>query len=127
MSREPGQLASSRLQSLSSSGEKRHSAEQKNAPQQLMLDLRFRDGSRRALPYSYLISIGIEVSTNADSVLVLQFASHSVRIEGRNLGLLYDRMLTHSLGLVQEAERPEFDDTPDSGWFVSRIRLGDVE
>jgi len=61
------------------------------------LDLRFSDGSRKAIPYAYLIEIGY----NADKGVEIRTTTKCISIQGRNLSILYDHLLAYRVRYIQ--------------------------
>ena len=87
--------------------------------QAIMLDVRTLQGVRLALPYSYLNSIFFDASGE----IVLYFGSHNIRIEGRNLAPLYEKMLSHSVRYIRQ-ENPALEkDVPGNETFISVIDI----
>ncbi len=70
----------------------------RHAEDDLMLDVRLKDGSRCALAYGTLLKV---LFSPADR-LRLAFASSTVVIEGRRLLALYDLLRRHRARFVQE-------------------------
>lgn len=83
----------------------------------LMLDLRFRDGKRVAMPYGYLSQAELEPAQR----LVLRFASATVTISGRNLDQIYIAVLSHTAIAIVQAEAT-FDAGGD-GPYVEGISI----
>ncbi len=67
---------------------------------EVMLDLRFRTGDRKALSYSYLVSVEFDRSKG----VTLEFTGHRVEIRGRNLEDVYQRLLFHRAGFIAESD-----------------------
>ena len=87
--------------------------------QVIMLDVRTLEGERLALGYSYLNNIFFDAS----GVMVLSFGSHNIRIEGRNLAPLYEKMLVHAVRFIQQ-ENPKLEKDSSSGdTFISLIQI----
>jgi hypothetical protein len=84
----------------------------------LMLDIRLSTGDRIALPYAYLVSIEYELVSG----LLLQFTSHSVLVQGRNLDRLYDGFLKQLIEWIAE-EDPMYDTLPDEATFINDIKV----
>lgn len=75
--------------------------------QELMIEFRLKDGTYRALAYTYLV----EVSFCPKEGIVMLFVGHQVRIEGRNLLPVFKRLLRHEVNFV--CEKDDFYDTGD--------------
>ncbi len=82
------------------------------------LDLRLADGTRKALPYSYIMEInfapsdGIEITTS----------TKKITITGRDLGRLYDYLTAFRVRYIQSYLGT---DTTETGLFVGNISLED--
>lgn len=61
------------------------------------LDLRLADGSRKALPYSYIMEINFDVDNGIEIIT----STKQVKITGRNLGRLYEYMATYRVRYIQ--------------------------
>ena len=83
-----------------------------------MVDFETVQGDRQALPYSYLVSINY----NPSEGLVLTFASHVVRIRGRNLDDLYLALVRQRAEYIR-AEDAHFDTRPESEPFIEKIDI----
>jgi hypothetical protein len=68
-------------------------------PLPLSLDLRFRNGNRHAFSYAFLF----EVDYDASGTIRLIFGGNLVEIRGRNLAELYEQLLRHGVGYIQES------------------------
>lgn len=94
----------------------------RNRRQVVMLDLRMLTGERLALAYSYLTSIFFDAS----GVIVLSYASHNVRIEGRNLEPLYDGLVSHAVRYIQQENTDLEKDVSEDETFVAEIELSET-
>jgi hypothetical protein len=84
-----------------------------------MLDLRFRDGRREAVPYSYLS----RVTYDPNGAIRLQLPECIVTVSGRRLLPVQKAIATHTALAVSESET-RFDD--DGGTpYVEAIRIED--
>ena len=83
-----------------------------------MLDLRFRDGSRRAFPYSYLSQAAFDPNDG----ITLMYASGAVTITGRNLAGIYQAVTNQTAIAVVEAASG-FDDGDEATAFVETIAV----
>lgn len=82
-----------------------------------MLDYRFRDGRRHALPYSYLAGVAL----TAERAIVCEYPNRTVTITGRNLGPVYAAITRHTA--VAVAEDPTgFDEGGDEP-YVERVDI----
>ena len=87
--------------------------------QVIMLDVRTLKGKRLALPYSYLNRIFFDASGE----IVLTFEACNVIIIGRNLSLLYEKLLSHSVRYIQE-ENPELEiNVSGNDTFIASIEI----
>jgi hypothetical protein len=84
------------------------------------IDLRLRDGSSRALPYSYIVEINF---TPADGIEVVT-TTKKVVIEGRNLQLLYNYLIAYRIKYIQS--NTGHDLTDEKELFVKDIKIDDV-
>jgi hypothetical protein len=84
------------------------------------LDLRFRTGNRHGFSYAFLFDIDYDAS----GVIRLMFGGNRVEVRGRNLLELYERLLLHSIGYIQENPKER---VPDSHPFIETIEIGAVE
>lgn len=85
----------------------------------LCLDLRLRNGSRKAIPYSYLS----EMSYDAEKGIEILTSTKRITITGRNLSTLYDYLITYRLRFVQANIG---NDTQEDGPFVDEIRVEEI-
>ncbi|MCZ2154072.1 MAG: hypothetical protein LC114_09270, partial [Bryobacterales bacterium] len=85
----------------------------------LMLDVRLKDGSRCALAYGTLLKV---LFRPADRLL-LAFASSTVIIEGRKLLSLYDLVRRHRARYVQEGTVAEEDLKAPDAAHIDTIRF----
>lgn len=88
--------------------------------QPFMLDIRTVDKQRLGLSYSHLTKAAFDPS----GVIVLEFSSHIVRIEGRNLQWVYENLLLQNVIYLQE-ENAEIEQQIDGAeTFISNIEIG---
>ena len=84
----------------------------------MMLDLRFKNGCREAIPYGYITRVrhdpgtGITVTTN----------ERTVGITGRLLEPVYNAVITHTALAIIES-KTGFDDPKDDSPFVEAIHV----
>ena len=83
-----------------------------------MIDFVRKNGNKVAASYSYLTSLEME----GNGKITLYFVSHTVVVEGRNLGGLYECLLTHTCGSVVEQDELR-DDSPEEAQFVSKLDI----
>lgn len=88
----------------------------------LMLDLRFRNGDRRAFGYSYLT----DISFDASGLLALTFTGWVVTIEGARLLPIYQGLVDQAVGYMQELDE-DTDRVKDGEPFIESIRVERVE
>lgn len=81
-----------------------------------MLDLRFRNGVRRAFPYSYLNELTLDPAGS----LVLKFPSVTITITGRQLGVVYQAVTNHSAIAILE-DVSGYDDGKDQPYVQSIV------
>ena len=85
----------------------------------LMLDVRFSDGSRCALSYGYLVKI----EYNPSDQLKLMFGLDTVVVEGRRLLPLYELLRRHRAKYVQEGTAAEDGLKPEDAPHIDRINF----
>ena len=85
----------------------------------LMLDVRLRDGSRYAFPYGTLL----KVDFNPADELKLIFAASIVIIEGRRLLPLYELVRRHKARFVQEGTDAEEGLKPEDAAHIDSIHI----
>jgi hypothetical protein len=85
----------------------------------LMLDVRLRDGSRYAFPYGTLL----KVDFSPKDELKLAFAASVVVIEGRRLLPLYDLLRRHKAKFVQEGTEAEDGLKPENAAHIDHIHF----
>lgn len=83
----------------------------------IMLELRTKDGLRKAYAYSYLT----EAVYDPESGITIHVADVRVRIKGRSLETIFHYLLANRLSFVQE----DFSgmDTEDKGLFIEAIEI----
>lgn len=84
-----------------------------------MLDVRFRDGRRQALPYSYLAKVEFDPSVG----ITCTFVSERVIVKGRDLASVYAAISTHAALAVGESDAT-FDE--GEGVFIESITIEPV-
>lgn len=82
----------------------------------LMLELRRKTGDCVGLGYSYFAGMEFDAS----GVLVLYFTTHKVTVRGRNLRPVYEGLLDHSVGFLQE-EDERYNDVPEGETVITSI------
>ena len=85
----------------------------------LMLDVRFSNGARCALSYSYLVKIEY---LPADQ-LKLSFGLDTVLVEGRRLLPLYEKLRRHRARFMQEGTVAEDELKPEEASHIDLIEL----
>jgi len=90
-------------------------------PLPLSLDLRFRNGNRHGFSYAFLF----DVEYDASGMVWLTFGGVRVEIRGRNLTELYEKLLLHGVGYVQES--PTSSSGTDSHPFIDAIEIRTIE
>jgi hypothetical protein len=95
----------------------------RNCEDDLMLDVRFKDGTRCALAYGTLMKIFFSPSDQ----LKLAFASSIVVIEGRRLTTLYDLLRRHRARFVQEGTITEEGLKPEDAAHIDSIHFENPE
>ena len=91
----------------------------RNREDDLMLDVRLKDGTRCALAYGTLMKIFF---SPADQ-LKLAFASSTLVIEGRRLIALYDLLRRHRARFVQEGTVAEEGLKPEDAAHIESIHF----
>jgi hypothetical protein len=94
-----------------------------NSEDDLMLDVRLKDGTRCALPYGTLLKVDF---SPADQ-LKLEFAANTVVIEGRRLLALYDLLRRHRARFVQEGTMAEDGLKPEDAAHIDNIHFENPE
>lgn len=87
-----------------------------------MLELRFRAGDRLALGYPYFMGMEFDAS----GVLRLFFSGYVVNVTGRNLAPLYEGLLDHAVGYLQELDE-DYDQLPPDEPFILSIQADRIE
>ena len=95
----------------------------RNREDDLMLDVRLKDGSRCALAYGTLMKVFFSPSDQ----LKLAFASGIVVIEGRRLITLYDLLRRHRARYVQEGTVAEEGLKPEDAAHIDNIHFENPE
>ena len=91
----------------------------RNREDDLMLDVRLKDGSRCALPYGTLMKMDF----NPADELKLSFAASTVVIVGRRLLALYELLKRHRARFVQEGTVAEEGLKPEEAAHIDSIHL----
>lgn len=87
---------------------------------QLTLVIRQPDGSARAFAYSYLY--GIE-SSEPGTEFTLDFSQNKVKIEGRNLQILFRYLCQHRVAEIRVASRTQCFEISDDEPVVLRVQV----
>lgn len=87
---------------------------------QLTLIIRQPDGSARAFAYSYLYSIE---SSEPGSGFTLDFSQHKVKVEGRNLQILFRYLCQHRVAEIRVASRTQCFEIGDEEPVVERVEV----
>jgi hypothetical protein len=74
-----------------------------------LIDIQHRRSKRYGFPYTDLIWLEFEPSKD----LVLHFSSHTVRVEGRNLRVLYDQLLRLEVTRIEGVSERNDTGEPD--------------
>ena len=86
---------------------------------EVSLRLRFQDGRQRALPYFMLQDIVFDPG----SELVLEYVHFRVRLQGRKLAPLFDRLADHKVRYVQEMDELAAEQIPEGETVVTAITI----
>lgn len=84
-----------------------------------MLDVVLRDGTIESFAYAYLTRVSFEPG----GMLVLHFGEDKVRIEGRNLAEVRQKVRLHKADEIVEGVETEGTLKPESAAHIDRIRL----
>lgn len=95
----------------------------RNSEDDLMLDIRLKDGTRCALAYVSLAKVDYYPADR----LKLVFATVTVVIEGRRLLSLYELLRRHRARYVQEGTLAEEGLKPDEASHIETIHFEDPE
>lgn len=90
----------------------------KSATPELMLSLRFANGTRKAYPYHDLACPELI----SQDLLKLYFMHATVVVKGRNLTELADHIERHCVVAVREQHAPDFT-VPEDAPYVQRIDI----
>jgi hypothetical protein len=86
--------------------------------QEVMVEFRLKDGKRRLLAYTYLV----DVQFCPVEGITMIFAGYRVKIEGRNLISIFNRLKRHEVNFI--CEKDSFYDTGDKKEvFVSSVEI----
>ncbi len=102
----------SHWQSVHHSGERTLGFETEAEGSLRMLDIVFRNGDRIALPYAYLVGVALVVNQS----LAMDFTERRIEVTGRNLRVLYEHLLDHTVKRIEES-LVEFDDGNQVCWI----------
>jgi len=83
------------------------------------LDFRMKEGSRRALPYSYFMEINFDNETGIE----IFTATKKIKIVGRNLSKLFDYLVTYRVRYIQANIG---NDQKEEGLFVKEILIEEL-
>lgn len=87
----------------------------KNVP--VCLELRFRSGVSRAMPYSFIL----EISYDPEAGIEIKTTMKTITIIGRNLKSLYLSLVAYRISYI--SENIGNDLTPENKLFVREIKL----
>lgn len=73
-----------------------------------MLELHHKNGNRHAIPYIHLLWIAFDPSIGVK----LHFATHTIRVRGRNLKPVYEQLVAQTCSVLREVDISE--DTGDA-------------
>lgn len=90
--------------------------------QLLTLDIRLANGNRLALGYPYLAAVEFDAS----GILTMEFSGRRVIIKGISLGPVYEALLNHAVGYLQELDA-ERDQVMEGEPFIQSIEINGVE
>lgn len=82
------------------------------------LDLRFPDGNRQAIPYSFVTGIYLDISNG----IVISTTTKIIKISGRELSRLYDYLVAYRVRFIQANLGT---DIGEEGLFVGAIEIED--
>lgn len=88
-----------------------------------MLDIVFKDGSRRAFSYSHLYRIEYDPQDGIE----LHFSEHTVHVQGIRLLKGYRRLLTYRVIKIEQADGPTTKLLRDDGVVVTELEISKVE
>jgi hypothetical protein len=83
------------------------------------IDLRLADGSRKAIPYIYVLEINFDASEGIEILTTTK----SIKITGRDLGKLYDYLVVFRVKYIQANIGT---DANEEGLFVKEIVIQEV-
>ena len=87
----------------------------------LNLEVRFRTGDGCFFPYAYLVYCRYD----RGGTIELHFSSWVLRIEGRNLGDLYNALNKHAVSAVQEGDHEEH--SAETAPFISQLNVSEAD
>ena len=87
--------------------------------QSVMLELRWKDGRRKAIGYSYLVGVDFDNS----SEIRLEFVGHRITVIGRRMAELFRRLVAHRVSFIQEIDPLHAAEFPDDRPVVTEIRV----
>jgi hypothetical protein len=88
----------------------------------VVLELRFADGTRAALCYSYLVETDFEFGEGTDTI-TLRFNSAKVVVTGQGLLGLYEKLLDQRTRYIQEGMGSDDDTETEHAAYVERIEI----
>ena len=83
------------------------------------LDLRFPDGSRKAMPYNYFVEIDF---LSAEMIEIIT-TTKQIKIIGRDLGKLYDFLVAYRVRYIATNVGADLNET---GLFVEQIIIKEI-
>lgn len=83
------------------------------------LDLRFTDGNRQAVPYSFVTGIFLDISNG----IVISTTTKIIKISGRDLSRLYDYLVAYRVRYIQANLGT---DIGEEGLFIGGIFIEDI-
>lgn len=84
----------------------------------LMFSVLAKTGDQTAYPYAYVQKIDF----NRSGLIVIDLASESVKIHGRNLGELYYGLVDHHIREIVEGD-PRHQPPPEGEAFIEKIEV----
>ncbi len=89
----------------------------------ITLDVRLKDGTRSGFSYAYLLRTDYEPGDK----IRLHFAQGLIVIEGRRLSDLYNRLIDHREGVIQEGTEAEDGLKPENVAHIDHITINAEE
>ena len=87
----------------------------------IMLDVRLKDGTREAFNYAYLV----KVTFTPGDTLLLRFGTDEVKVQGRRLAPLYERLTEHRARFIQEGTETEEGLKSEDAAHIDAIELSE--